>query len=544
MKMLLFLLRFSKTTTAFAILAGVSSGLASASLVALINRELAGTGPATTASIVTFFAVTALVLVLNYSSRVLLLNLSTQAILEMRLHLCRQILSTSFQRLEGLGSNRLLAALTEDVLTITTTLADFPLFCVNLAIFICCLGYLLWLSPLLALALIAFVALGTLTHEAIERRARTYLVSTRETWDVLIGGYQTLIHGSKELRLHRQRREFFFSGVLQPTALTMRKLAFTCQSIFALANSYGQALYFVLIGLILFAAPGFGRFDPQVLTGFTLIVIYMNAPLSYLVGTFPSFRRATIALEKLESLGLSLTPTIREDKAIPATVNGRTLELKKLRYTYRSEQEDHDFTLGPIDLQCKAGEITFLIGGNGSGKSSLVKLITGLYAPDTGEVRLDGRPIDDENRDDYRQHFSVVFSDFYLFESLVGLHNPDLDAQALHYLQKLQLASKVQIKDGVFSTTNLSQGQRKRLALLTAYLEDRPIYVFDEWAADQDPYFKEIFYLQLLPELKARGKMVLVISHDDLYYDVADKIIKLDSGKIIEQKYPAACERT
>jgi putative ATP-binding cassette transporter len=69
--------------------------------------------------------------------------------------------------------------------------------------------------------------------------------------------------------------------------------------------------------------------------------------------------------------------------------------------------------------------------------------------------------------------------------------------------------------------------------LLTAYIEDRPIYVFDEWAADQDPFFKRVFYYNFLPELKARGKAVLVISHDDRYYNVADRIIRLDCGSVV-----------
>jgi putative ATP-binding cassette transporter len=161
-----------------------------------------------------------------------------------------------------------------------------------------------------------------------------------------------------------------------------------------------------------------------------------------------------------------------------------------------------------------------------------VKLITGLYIPESGEIRVDGKLITDKNRDCYRQQFSVVFSDFYLFERLLGLDRPDLHTQVLDYLIKLELDHKVEVKDDALSTTALSQGQRKRLALLTAYLEDRPIYVFDEWASDQDPVFKQIFYRQLLPELKNKGKTVLVVSHDDRYFQVADRIIKLDYGKL------------
>jgi putative ATP-binding cassette transporter len=112
------------------------------------------------------------------------------------------------------------------------------------------------------------------------------------------------------------------------------------------------------------------------------------------------------------------------------------------------------------------------------------------------------------------------------------LEAPKLDDKAREYLVKLQLNHKLDVKEGVLSTTQLSQGQRKRLALLTAFLEDRSIYLFDEWAADQDPTFKQTFYDSLLPELKARGKTVIVISHDDRYYDVADRLIKLEDGKL------------
>jgi putative ATP-binding cassette transporter len=145
--------------------------------------------------------------------------------------------------------------------------------------------------------------------------------------------------------------------------------------------------------------------------------------------------------------------------------------------------------------------------------------------------------VDDGNREEFRQLFSAVFSDFHLFEKLLGLDGPGLDARARAYLTQLRLEHKLQVRDGELSTSKLSQGQRKRLALLTAYLEDRPFYVFDEWAADQDPSFKEVFYLRMLPELKARGKAVLVISHDDHYYHVADHLIKLDYGQI------ESCER-
>jgi putative ATP-binding cassette transporter len=209
-----------------------------------------------------------------------------------------------------------------------------------------------------------------------------------------------------------------------------------------------------------------------------------------------------------------------------------SIELRGVTHTYHRERENSNFILGPVDLIVQPGELLFIIGGNGSGKTTLVKLLTGLYIPEEGEIRLNGQAVNDATREYYRRHFSVVFSDFYLFESLLGLDTRQIDKRARTYLSRLQLDHKVEVKNGVLSTTQLSQGQRKRLALLTAYLEDRPVYIFDEWAADQDPLFKEVFYLQLLPELKAQGKTVIVISHDDKYYQLADRIVKLDYGKV------------
>jgi putative ATP-binding cassette transporter len=212
------------------------------------------------------------------------------------------------------------------------------------------------------------------------------------------------------------------------------------------------------------------------------------------------------------------------------------LELVGVTHTYYQEKDDTHFTLGPINLTFQPGEVVFLIGGNGSGKSTLAKIVSGLYPPDMGEIRLDGELISDKNRDNYRQLFAAVFSDFFVFETLLGLEHPDLDAQAQEYLAQLHLGHKVKVRDGQLSTIDLSQGQRKRLALLTAYLEDRSFYLFDEWASDQDPHFKEIFYTRILPDLKDRGKAVLVLTHDDHYFHLADRMIKLDYGKLVYDK--------
>jgi putative ATP-binding cassette transporter len=275
----------------------------------------------------------------------------------------------------------------------------------------------------------------------------------------------------------------------------------------------------------------------QTLTGYVITTLYLMGPLAGVMSSFSLFGRANVALRKVESLGVSLNEHATEECAPGRheTPGFKRLELAGVVHSYHHEQDDSHFAVGPINLTFGPGELVFLVGGNGSGKSTLAKIITGLYVPEAGEIRLDGERITNKNRDDYRQLFSAVFGDFYLFDNLLGLEGTDLDEQAQEYLEQLHLKHKVKINNGTLSTTAVSQGQRKRLALLTAYLEDRPFYLFDEWASDQDPLFKDVFYTQLLPELKARGKTVLVITHDDRYFDIADRIIKLDYGKLVNE---------
>jgi putative pyoverdin transport system ATP-binding/permease protein len=298
---------------------------------------------------------------------------------------------------------------------------------------------------------------------------------------------------------------------------------------------------------MLFALPRFITIAPAALSGYVLTFIYLSKPLENLIRRLPFLSRSAVALDKITTLGLGLADraeAARDQSPAPPRRDWQKLQLQNVTHQYGSAA-DGSFTLGPLSLSFRPGEVVFIVGGNGSGKSTLAKLITGLYSPEGGQIRLDERVIGDADRVWYRQHFATVFADFYLFNRLLGpdsetveMASPTIadltafDAQAQAYLRHLQLDHKVTVSQGQLSTTALSQGQRKRLALLSAYLEDRPIYLFDEWAADQDPQFKALFYTEILGQLRDRGKTVLVISHDDHYFGVADRIIKLDYGQI------------
>src|SRR6185437_4989946 len=433
------------------------------------------------------------------------------------------------------GTPRLLAAWADDVFNIPQALLAIPIVFVNIAMLLGGAAYLGWLSWKILLGACGLIVVGAVVYRLIVASAFHCLNSAREEEDRLFSYFRALTEGIKELKLHRSRRGSFLTQNVQTATENFHRHNVGAEIRFVAAQNWSHFLFFALIGLILFLLPAISHMSIKTLTGYVITTLYLMGPLAGVMSSLSLFGRANVALEKVDQLGVSLVQGATEECPIDQNereITFENLELVNVQHTYHHEKDDSHFTLGPINLRFRPGELVFLVGGNGSGKSTLAKIISGLYTPENGEIRLDGKPVTDRNRDDYRQLFSAVFSDFYLFENLLGLQTRNVDEQAKFYLDQLHLSHKVKVKDGVLSTTAVSQGQRKRLALLTAYLEDRPFYLFDEWAADQDPVFKDVFYTQLLPELKARGKTVLVISHDDKYFDVADRIIKLDYGKL------------
>lgn len=538
MNLIYFLLRSSWRMVVIAIFTGCVSGVSSTSLIALISRVV-GQGSTQTAAVLgwSFAGLAIIALITNIISQTMLIRLAQTAIFQLRLSLTRQIFSSELAHLEKLGASRLLATLTDDVQMVAEAVRLVPFICTDLAIVVGCLLYITWLSWTMALVILALIGIALTVHDWLMRRARYQLALAREEQDSLFKQFRAVTDGTKELKLHYHRRQAFLENELQPVAAAYRRYNINGLTLFAIIENWGKFLFFATIGLVVFVLPHFLAFNPQIFSGYVLTLIYLTLPMESLISRLPVLSRAGVALSKIESLGLSLKSR-SETLSPPAAIyrDWKELQLKAITHTYRIEQ-DTDFVLGPIDLALHPGELVFIVGGNGSGKSTLAKLITGLYLPETGEIRLDGQRIDEQNCEWYRQHFTVVFADFYLFDRLLGLEEIDSETPQ-RYLEQLNLNHKIRIEQGKLSTTQLSQGQRKRLALLTAYLENRPIYLFDEWAADQDPTFKHLFYTQLLPDLRNQGKTILVISHDDHYFHLADRLIKLDYGKVeYEQRY-------
>lgn len=533
MKLIIFVMHTCRKAVVLMALAAVLSGACNAGLIAAVNAAM--TSRITSAVIWAFVALGLGRLVTSLISQMMSARFSQEVVARLRRDLVRAILAAPLRRLEETGSARLTVALTDDVYNVTQALSAIPIMTVNIAMLLGGAAYLGWLSWQMLVGLIVLGILGAVGNRLFIKGAFRALNDAREAEDRLFGHFRALIEGIKELKLHRNRRGAFLSEDIQKATQAYQEHNIVAENRFVFAQHWCHLLFYILIGVVLFLIPAMGNISPKTLTGYIITVLYLLGPLAGVLSSFSLFGRANVALERIERLGGALTSRATEGCPLLGAEKSEKfaqLELVDVSHAYRYEKDDRPFVLGPMTLEFHPGEVVFIVGGNGSGKSTLAKIIAGLYPPEAGKIRLNGKLVTDENRDEYRQTFSAVFSDFFVFDSLLGLNSGHLDTRAQYYLKMLHLDHKVRIRDGIFSTTALSQGQRKRLALLTAYLEDRPFYIFDEWASDQDPQFKEFFYTRLLDDLRASGKTVVAITHDDKYFHLADRVIKLDYGQL------------
>jgi putative ATP-binding cassette transporter len=531
MNIIKFILKSSWLNILIATISGFISGGCAANVITLINRAV--NLESNSHLVLYYFGLVFLTLGTGIISQFVLIHLSQKAIYQLRIKLSRNILASPLDRLENLGEHRLLATLTDDVRVLSHAVSVIPSICIELATIFGCLTYLIFLSDKIFLVTIVSATLAIWGIQITMNKAQQLFMVAREEEDNLLKSFQAITSGTKELKLNHSRREDFLSGQLQVSAKVMLRKNLHAMSIFALANGLGQFSLFIILGFTIFLLPLLVHTSLTMLSSYALTITYLALPFQNVLHRLPDLLRGNVALRKIERMQLALARETEMGLVNSHVVSKKgTVQLDRVTYAYQHQGEDRQFEIGEINLTLEPGKLTFLVGGNGSGKSTLAKLITGLYTPTTGKIYLDGVEIVSNNREWYRQHFSAIFSNFYLFDRCLGLNSDRLDREAEYYLKLLQLDHKVKINNGILSTTRLSQGQRKRLALLTAYLEDRPIYIFDEWAADQDPIFRDFFYTELLVKLKERGKTILVISHDDRYFHLADRIVKLDYGKI------------
>lgn len=478
-----------------------------------------------------FLVVCVLILFTRSFSQIMLTRLSMNVTSALRVKMYEQIANAPISALERLGSSKLIAVLTTDVPRIINGASIIPLLLMSIVTVTGMLGFLLFLNSDIFWFVLSVIVFGIVTFQIPNIIGARFLQKGREHFDHLQESIRGLIYGAKELKINSKKRESFFKEALvakENQVLAANKSGFT---VIQSAASYGDLISFFVIGAVAYIFVNYHSITNQELVGTIMALLYITSPIALILSMIPQIFMAKVSLNKVNRI----LQEIPEEDLVVTTESASTwqaIEFKNVSYHYESDTNSQGFQVGPVNFTIRKGEITFIVGGNGSGKSTLSKLITMHYSANEGEILFDGDKLTVENLHAYRQGVSAIYSDYYLFEQLHGVDAEQKHTQIQTYLQELQLDSKVEFKEGKFSTLALSDGQKRRLALLVAYVEDKDLYLFDEWAADQDPTFKAVFYQHILPGLKARNKAVVVISHDDRYFDVADHLIVMEEGKM------------
>ncbi|WP_456310249.1 multidrug ABC transporter permease/ATP-binding protein [Serratia proteamaculans] len=498
-------------------------------LIAFINRELIVTLNSSVMVLPQFLGLLLLLMAVTLGSQLALTMLGHHFVYRLRGEFIKRILDTRVERIEQIGNAQLLASLTSDVRNITIAFVRLPELIQGIILTIGSAAYLAWLSPKMMVVTSVWVAVTIIGGWLLVARVYQHMAVLRDTEDRLYHDFQIIIEGRKELALNRQRAQQIFENVYSEDAKTYRHHIVRADTYHLSAVNWSNIMMLGAIGLAFYLANSLGWADTAVAATYSLTLLFLRTPMLSAVGALPTLLTAQVAFDKLNTFNLA--PYEADFPQLPAAKNWQTLELRNLMFHYG----DNGFHVGPVNMTLKRGELVFLIGGNGSGKSTLAMLLTGLYQPVSGDILLDGQVVEASSMESYRRLFSAVFTDVHLFDRLIDDQGQAIDpALVQNWLERLKMQDKIKLEGNRVLNLKLSKGQTKRLALLLATAEQRDILLLDEWAADQDPHLRRIFYRELLPWLQSLGKTVFAISHDDHYFLHADRLLEMRDGILSE----------
>ncbi|MEP0984697.1 cyclic peptide export ABC transporter [Ekhidna sp.] len=535
MKLLYYLLRTSKKNFIIASLGSVITGICSTLLIKTIHETI-NTG----IEDLLFFSVKVGILLIAYPlfavlSSLMLAKLTQTIIHNLRVQLSTKILNAKYSEVEK-NKERLLPMLTHDISTISVAINRFPGIVTGLTTVIGLFIYMIWLSPILFGFTIVVFGLTFLIVSFTLPLLKKYTHQARMKWDEVFVELEAVVKGIKELSLNQKLKHTFLDDQLTKKSAQEKDLKVKESVVNSLLSRMTDVMLLFGIVILIFVIYTTQIVEFDLLGEFLLISLFTVSPLSSATGFLGNIKAIEVALNNIEQMGLKLVTTSRDiHKLETDTSKPGVIELKGATYTYYNDTEDDQFLLGPINLKIQPNEVIFIVGGNGSGKTTLSKLLLGLYTPQEGHIVYNAEKIDTENLNGYRDEFKAIFDDSYLFDKLLAKSDTLPADYANDLIKAFRIDRKVSMVDGAFSTTRLSQGQTHRLRLISAIMEDANIYLFDEWAANQDPSFKKIFYNEIIPDLKKRGKTVIAITHDELFFDCADRIIKLRNGNLVEE---------
>ncbi|MEA2695066.1 MAG: hypothetical protein QOJ16_4453 [Acidobacteriota bacterium] len=523
------------------------SGLANALILAVINSAASST--LTHAENFRALVLFALVLSLYIVTQKYLLVTSTveiERILDkIRVRITDKIRHSELLPLEKIGRAAIYASVSKETLTISQAAAIIVIACQAAILIVFTLLYLAWLSRAAFFLCVALTLVALSIHFARTRELSRDLHEAMARENRFVDALNDILDGFKEVKMNRARSAEVFADTRRISD-SVAAIKIKTQTQFALHFIFSQTSFYILIAAIVFLLPRITSTPPSVLTKVTAAILFIIGPISNMISAIPTVAAANAAIENIYKLEAALETALEatpDRGELPAPTAGesppgnpfasfRQIELQDVSFEFPDAGGGGaPFRIGPIHLTLEAGETLFIVGGNGTGKSTFLLLLTALYYPTTGAIRVDGVKVDPANYDEYRDLFSVIFSDYHLFKRLYGIPGVT-EEQVARLLDLLRIEGKTRFSNGEFETLDLSTGQKKRLALLVSFLENRPICVFDEWAADQDPVFRKFFYEVLLRRMKEEGRTIIAATHDDRYFHVADRVLRMEDGKL------------
>jgi putative pyoverdin transport system ATP-binding/permease protein len=456
-----------------------------------------------------------------------------------RLRLMDQIRQSELLAIEGIGRSRIIATVTGDtaILTNAGITLCFSLQGVVLIFFVAIyVAYLSFVAFALSVVVLgAAAALFHMRNRRVNAEAQAAAVQEGRLFDRLTD----FLEGFKEVRLNSKRSEGLFGDAAEVSrAATNIKIRSQAEIFKQIVTT--QSTLYIVLGAVVFVAPRLSDMGGSSITKTTTALLFVIGSCFGLVQSIPVMLGANAAADRIKNLENALRATVSSAEARPDRAAKRfdKIEMRNVAFRYVDRASETTFKVGPLDFGLRCGELVFITGGNGSGKSTFLRVLSGLYPPESGELLLDGQRVTEKSLNSYRALISAVFTDYHLFKRLYGLQDTD-ETELDRMLSKFGLEDKTSLESGEFRTLDLSGGQKKRMALIVSLLEKRPIILLDEWTADQDPDFRRRFYHELLPELMQAGATVVVITHDDRYLDelhLTARRLRMDEGRFVEQR--------
>lgn len=462
--------------------------------------------------------------------------LTGDLIRKVRINLLERIRFSELRFIESVGKGEIYNRLTEDTGVLYRTFPTIIMALEGIVAFLSIFVYMMFISFKGAIVMILLMAVAVAAFSIASIPAKTKMMLAQKKGTTLLDRLNDVLAGFKEIKINQAKNEDLYNDykaiAVEAEELKSRAMV-TLNDTFLLVN----LSFLSLIGVIVFLLPLTNVIDNKNLVALASSLLFLWGPMMMGISVIPQFLLISISIENIEKLSARIDDfELHIPVTEPESPDFQSITLDSLEFSYPEKNNDVLFRMGPVDFSVKKGEVIYIIGGNGSGKSTLMKLLTGLYYPDNGTISIDGSVVSKEEIASYRELFSTVFTDFYIFKRLYGLE--DIDADKVNGLLKtMGLSRKTTYVEKKFTQTSLSTGQRKRLAYIIGLLEDKQVYVFDEWAADQDPEFRKQFYTKFIMDMRTMGKTVIAVSHDDRYFDTADRVIKMSEGKIVSDAY-------